>query len=258
MRFSEPGRASCEVSIALRRGESMEPVFRASLDWSPHVTACARSVRAAARHACGSWQVMALIRLQGIRLWLRRLPLVPRHVRAPVSGGSAGMSASVRAVRRPRDRRDGPWQAPRRRRRHKPVHTAIARGSSTSVAPRSPVRVELPDGRVDAARGGPDAPRDAHRRQRRVLPPARRRRPDRVRRGVHGRRLGRRRPRRGARSRSRRAWPRSSPRGCSACATSTCGTTRPAREHRSPARGATSSATTTCPTICSRCSSTSR
>ena len=77
MRFSEPGEA-LEVSIALRRGESMEPVFRATLAGHRTVARVRSVSRAAARHACGSWKVIALIRWQGFRLWLRRVPLVPR------------------------------------------------------------------------------------------------------------------------------------------------------------------------------------
>ena len=86
MRFSEPGE-QLEVSIALRRGESMEPVFRATLAGHRTVTRVRSVSRAAARHACGSWKVMALIRWQGIRLWLRRVPLVPHTTAHSHSGG---------------------------------------------------------------------------------------------------------------------------------------------------------------------------
>ena len=90
----------------------------------------------------------------------------------------------------------GPWQDLRSGAVHTPVHTAIARALFHRVVPSLAVRVELPDGRVI---GGGGSRRPAHARaQRRLLPPARDRRAHRVRRGVHGRRLGRRRSRRGA------------------------------------------------------------
>jgi uncharacterized protein len=85
MRFTEPGE-DLEVSIALRRSESMEPVFRAKLAGHRTVARVRSVSRAAARHACGSWKVIALIRWQGIRLWLRRVPLVPNP--APCRNGN--------------------------------------------------------------------------------------------------------------------------------------------------------------------------
>jgi len=42
--------------------------------------------RASLRHPLASQRVIALIRLQGARLWLRRLPVVPRPP-APVQEG---------------------------------------------------------------------------------------------------------------------------------------------------------------------------
>ena len=81
MRFTEPGD-ELEVSIVLRRGERMEPVFRAKLV-GLRTAARVRSVSCTALwHAGGSWRVIALIRWQGIRLWLRRVPRVPRPVPA--------------------------------------------------------------------------------------------------------------------------------------------------------------------------------
>ena len=59
-------------------------------------------------------------------------------------------------------------------------------------------------------------------------------------------------------ARSRRVSSRWCRRGCSACATSTCATSRPRRRTRCAARAATSRVTTTCRTTCSRCSSTRR
>lgn len=82
MQFTEPG-ATVGLSITLRRGEKLDPVFRATLHGHRAVARVRSLGGAAARHACGSWRVIALIRWQGIRLWLRRLPLVPRpaHVK---------------------------------------------------------------------------------------------------------------------------------------------------------------------------------
>jgi DUF1365 family protein len=80
MRFSEPGE-DLDVSIVLRRGENMEPVFRATVAGHRRVTRVRSVSRAAARHVGGSWKVIALIRWQGIRLWLRRVPLVARPAR---------------------------------------------------------------------------------------------------------------------------------------------------------------------------------
>ena len=65
----------------------MEPVFRATLAGHRTVTRVRSVSRAAARHACGSWKVIALIRWQGIRLWLRRVPLVPRPTPSHVHSG---------------------------------------------------------------------------------------------------------------------------------------------------------------------------
>ena len=92
MRFSEPG-AELEVGITLRRGESMEPVFRATLAGHRTVARVRSVSRAAAKHACGSWKVIALIRWQGIRLWLRRVPLVPKPGRGAASVPERGASA---------------------------------------------------------------------------------------------------------------------------------------------------------------------
>ena len=79
MRFTEPGDR-LDLRITLRRGA--RAVFRASLVAREPVAV--RSVVAAAlRHPLPSWWVTARIRIQGVLLWLRRVPLVPRppHVR---------------------------------------------------------------------------------------------------------------------------------------------------------------------------------
>ena len=52
-------------------------VFRASLTGRA-ATSAPSFLRGSLRHCCAGQRVMALIKLQGIRLWLRRLPVVPR------------------------------------------------------------------------------------------------------------------------------------------------------------------------------------
>jgi DUF1365 family protein len=77
MQFTEP-RENLEVGIVLRRDGVA--VFRASL-----VAGAPRPVRSviatALRHPLPSWWVSSRIRFQGVRLWLRGVPLVPRPVR---------------------------------------------------------------------------------------------------------------------------------------------------------------------------------
>ena len=101
------------------------------------------------------------------------------------------------------------------------AHRDRASGSSIARSAGCPLRVEFAK-RQDRRRRRTGRAGDAHRRRARVLPPPRCRRPDRFRRVVHGGRVGRRRPGGGAASRSPRDWPRSFPRGCSGCGTSTC------------------------------------
>ena len=60
-------------------------VFRASLTGRPDAAAPS-FLAGALRHPVAGQRVMALIKLQGIRLWLRRLPVVPRPP-APVQEG---------------------------------------------------------------------------------------------------------------------------------------------------------------------------
>jgi uncharacterized protein len=67
------------IDITLRRDASPAPVFRATLD-AARDPARPSFLAGSLRHPFASHRVMALIKLQGIRLWLRRLPLVPRPV----------------------------------------------------------------------------------------------------------------------------------------------------------------------------------
>jgi DUF1365 family protein len=76
IRCSAPGD-HLQMSIVLRRGTVPRPVFAATL--TGYAERPAPSVAAAAfRHPWSSWRVSALIHWQGLRLWLRRLPVVPR------------------------------------------------------------------------------------------------------------------------------------------------------------------------------------
>jgi uncharacterized protein len=60
----------------------MEPVFRAHLAGRRTVARVRSLGRTTVRHAGGSLRVIACIRWQGLRLWLRRVPLVARPVHA--------------------------------------------------------------------------------------------------------------------------------------------------------------------------------
>ena len=98
-RCGSPSRArSWKSASPCAEVTSMEPVFRATLAGHRTVTRVRSVSRAAARHACGSWKVMALIRWQGIRLWLRRVPRRAPHDRTRRIQGD-DMSTSGRAVR---------------------------------------------------------------------------------------------------------------------------------------------------------------
>jgi DUF1365 family protein len=70
-----------DVAITLHRDVDDHAAFTATLRGrrAPHPV---RSVVGAAlRHPFGGLRVMARIRLQGIRLWLHRVPVVPRPER---------------------------------------------------------------------------------------------------------------------------------------------------------------------------------
>jgi DUF1365 family protein len=84
MRFTDP-RAIGELRVEITLSRDHLTVFRASLTGRAD-TAAPSFLRGALRHPFGGQRVMALIKLQGIRLWLRRLPVVPRPA-APVQEG---------------------------------------------------------------------------------------------------------------------------------------------------------------------------
>ena len=89
MTFTDPVRTGpsgddeLQVAITLTRSEHV--VFRAAVEGRPD-PATPSFLAGALRHPAAGRRVMALIRLQGIRLWLKHLPVTPRPV-APVQEG---------------------------------------------------------------------------------------------------------------------------------------------------------------------------
>jgi uncharacterized protein len=72
------------VSITLTQGES--PVFSAAVEGDLVPAGGRRTLAAVLRNPLPSQRVSALIRWHGVRLWLRRLPVVPRHPRPAPEG----------------------------------------------------------------------------------------------------------------------------------------------------------------------------
>jgi DUF1365 family protein len=79
MRIGEPG-ADLDVAITLRRGADSHVAFSATLQGRRVPDPVHSVVGAALRHPFGGLRVIARIRLQGLRLWLRHVPIVPRPV----------------------------------------------------------------------------------------------------------------------------------------------------------------------------------
>jgi uncharacterized protein len=75
---------SVVVSVNLHQAGSL--VFTASFDGTPRPATRGAVVRAALRTPLVTHQTSARIRLHGIRLWLRRLPVVPRPPHTPPKG----------------------------------------------------------------------------------------------------------------------------------------------------------------------------
>jgi uncharacterized protein len=84
MTFTDPMDGD-DVRVAITLHRDRQAVFRATLDGRPD-PAAPSFLAGALRHPGAGRRVMALIRLQGIRLWLKHLPVVPRPV-APVQEG---------------------------------------------------------------------------------------------------------------------------------------------------------------------------
>lgn len=66
------------VAVSIRLDRDGETVFTATSSGTPRPATPRALVAVAARHAPMTWRVPTLIRWHGIRLWLRRLPIVPR------------------------------------------------------------------------------------------------------------------------------------------------------------------------------------
>jgi uncharacterized protein len=79
MRFSAPG-PRLQISMALRQGGATP--FHASVRGTARPATVRTVLGATLRFPMMSMRVSALIRLQGVKLWLRRLPVVPRPRRA--------------------------------------------------------------------------------------------------------------------------------------------------------------------------------
>lgn len=128
------------VSVRLRR-EGAHHDFVAAFVGVPEAATRRTVLRAVARQPAVTWQISTLIRVHGIALWLRRLPVVPRPAARPQPGITGPDVA----------RADGTRQAPRvvaRRAAQIMVEYALRQVS---------VRAIYPDGRVVGA-GGADAP----------------------------------------------------------------------------------------------------
>jgi uncharacterized protein len=79
MRFSAPG-PRLQITMALRQGGGTP--FTARVRGTARPATVRTVLGAALRYPLMSLRVSALIRLQGVKLWLRRLPVVPRPPRA--------------------------------------------------------------------------------------------------------------------------------------------------------------------------------
>jgi DUF1365 family protein len=80
MSLSEPGE---RLSIQMELVQKGRRVFQASLTARRRPMTAASLVAMAVRHPLMTARVSALIRYQGVKLWLRRVPRVPRPRRSP-------------------------------------------------------------------------------------------------------------------------------------------------------------------------------
>ncbi len=83
MRFSPPGER-LSVTMALRQGDTTP--FTATLRGTARPATLSAVLRAAVRQPFMPLLVSALIRYQGVKLWLRRLPVVHRPPHVPQEG----------------------------------------------------------------------------------------------------------------------------------------------------------------------------
>ena len=207
MTFTDPRPSSGELRVEHHaRARRSQLVFRASLDGRPDTAApsfLARRAAASARRPAGD----GADPLAGDPALAAAVSPSSPGLPAPVAGRSHRHERRALAVRRTRrrgprvpGRTSGPAPAA-----HAGAHRHRPGRSSTGWCPRSRCASSCPTVVARWRRRR----RPAHARpQRRLLPPPRGRRPHRVRRGVHGRRLGRRRSRPRCSRRSRRACRR--------------------------------------------------
>lgn len=83
MRFSPPG-PTVSVTMALRQGG--QTPFTATLRGTAKAATLGTILRTSLRQPLMPLRVSALIRYQGIKLWLRRLPVIHRPVHVPQEG----------------------------------------------------------------------------------------------------------------------------------------------------------------------------
>ena len=85
MSFTDPVAADGELRIEIALHRHGQAVFRATLGGYPD-QANRSFLAGSVRHPAVGWRTIALIRLQGIRLWLKHLPVMPRPVAAVQEG----------------------------------------------------------------------------------------------------------------------------------------------------------------------------
>ncbi|AXG15076.1 DUF1365 domain-containing protein [Intrasporangium calvum] len=66
------------VAVAIRLTRDGQPILDASVSGRPRPATLRTILSTTARHALMTYRVTALIRWHGVRLWMRRLPVVPR------------------------------------------------------------------------------------------------------------------------------------------------------------------------------------
>jgi DUF1365 family protein len=83
MSVSRPGQ---HLAVAVSLRQHGETVFAVRLSGTRHPATRRRLVATLLRDPFGSYRVSALIRLHGISLWLRRIPVLPRKPHVPQEG----------------------------------------------------------------------------------------------------------------------------------------------------------------------------
>ena len=204
------GRPAALPSRLRRTGAAPRSSRRCAAAAAGHRAACWRGCRATLVDRA---VVPLRIRWQGIRLWAARPAVMPRPAPPPAPARESDDPSSPTRPGCRRGRDHSPCRPPGQLARRAPVpgprglRAAVARLLFASVAGRLPLRIDLPGRRRSSA---------AAARRPAVLRCTARRRstarlgaggPDRLRRGLHGRRLGRRRPGRPAHRRSPARWP---------------------------------------------------